>query len=122
MSNASKIISTRFSNTVTPIATPDATAKEKEDNYKSEREKNSHLQQESLKKTFHTLASVILYILGGSVAILMLVRLFILIAPIEYHWLTVENVEKIDQLFNYIIVGSVGTSVLKYFQKNIKLE
>jgi uncharacterized protein YqhQ len=122
MSNASKIISTRFSNTVTPIAIPDATAKEKEDNYKSEREKNSHVQQEALKRTFHVLASVILYILGVSVAILLLVRLFILIAPTEYHWLTVEKIEKIDQLFNYIIVGSVGTSVLKYFQKNIKLE
>lgn len=121
MSNASKIISTRLSNTVPPsIATTDATAKE--DNYKSEREKNSHVQQEALKRTFHVLASVILYILGVSVAILLLVRLFILIAPTEYHWLTVEKIEKIDQLFNYIIVGSVGTSVLKYFQKNIKLE
>lgn len=96
--------------------------KSEEDIYKPIRDKNAHEQQESLKKIFHTLASVVLFTLGWSVVILILVRLIILISPTECHWLSETQIEKIDQLFNYIIVGSVGSSVFGYFKKNIKLD
>lgn len=93
--------------------------KEGYDKFNDARATNRFTQEESIKKIFHFCAINILRLLAFCVGLLIATRLIHLIFPLTWRWLAKEQIDEMDILFNYIIVGSVGSFVFKYFQNNI---
>ncbi len=80
---------------------------------------NEFNRQEKLKKMFHSCAMWLLRVLAICIVLLIISRLSLLLIPTKCRWLSKEEINEIDQLFSYIIIGSVGSFVFKYFQNNI---
>jgi len=106
------------------INSNDAKAKEEEkeeyDKYADRRAESSFNQQEALKKIFHICALAILILLAICLGFLILVRFFLIVLPTCRRWLGPDEIAEIDRAISYVVVGSVGSFVLKYYQNNIK--
>lgn len=106
------------------IVASDAAAREEQqkqyDPFEGQRAKNSFDQQEKLKKIFHKCALGILILLAVCLGIILVSRLGLIILPTSRRWLNKDEIGEIDHVISYIVVGSVGSFVLKYYQNNIK--
>lgn len=93
---------------------------EEYDPYSDEKKKTDFKIGDLLKKTFGILSIVLLVILGVCICAIIIVRVWHIIGLQNRRWLKEDDIKQLDQLVNYIIIGSAGTFVLKYMQKNIE--
>jgi cytochrome b subunit of formate dehydrogenase len=96
--------------------------KEKEEFFKTPGEESAFNRSEKIKDVFAWLAKFILIVLSILLLFVIGIRIWHLLLGCHWTWLNEEQLSEIDQLFNYLIVGSLGSSLFKYFQHNIGLK
>ncbi len=86
---------------------------------KEQKARNDHNRSETFKDIFHFSIGFVLRILLWGSALILIVRIWHLVIPSWQRWLSEDELGEIDKLLSYIIVGSFGSFVMKYMQKNI---
>lgn len=80
---------------------------------------NEHTHKEGIRRNVYKAAKWMLWALWGVAIILISTRVLHLILPIYCRWVPADDIKEMDKLFNYVIIGAVGTHALKYYQKKI---
>lgn len=103
---------------VSKITEPQIPQTGKEENKEDLFFKNKLARENKMNATIHVCKRVLLVVSFAIIIAIILIRVFVLVAPKEWLWLTEEQTSKIDEFFVHGTIGAIVAGYLgKYFRE-----
>jgi hypothetical protein len=96
-----------------------ATARQESEWFQSDKKRREHRREQQAKAIIHIIIQMNLVGAGIAIMFCIFVRVAHLIIPEDFQWLSVAQIELLDDLAKYAGSGAIGSLLTRYLQKNV---